>query len=75
MNETKMTEAEFVKLFKLTRPHLIRIEEEAERVGFGTIQISMEVRNNIVKKIEFFEKRTWLRDKEDVNVDKTSNQP
>lgn len=46
------------------KPYLLKIEEEVQRIGFGTIKVVIQTRSGSVDKMEFEEMKSWLRDKE-----------
>lgn len=55
---------QLLTILRETRPHLMVIEDAANKLGYGEIDLKMSVRNGVVQKIQFFESRTWMRDKE-----------
>ena len=54
---------QIIEIFEREKPHLIRIEDEVEDVGYGDITIELRVRAGRVERMEFVRKaKTWLRD-------------
>ncbi len=61
---TTQQEAMIVDAIKARKPYLLRIEEEVEKVNFGSILLEVNVRNGSVDKMDFKEiNKTWLREK------------
>jgi hypothetical protein len=60
-SNTKMTAVEWANHLKDTKPHLIKIEEEATQIQFGTIDIRIEVREGEVVKMDFWKGEHWLK--------------
>jgi len=59
-----LTPDQFAELIRKAKPHLIKIEEEIEKVDYGTIEVKLSVRAGVIEKMEFVESRVWLRPKE-----------
>lgn len=45
------------------KPHLIEIEKEAQKISYGEMNVVMYVRAGVINKMEFVDKRTWLKEK------------
>lgn len=56
---------QLLEVLRDTRPHLMVIEDAANKLGYGEIDCKMTVRNGVIQKIQFFESRTWMREKTD----------
>lgn len=59
----KMTPEQFAILLKEAKPYLMMIEDRAAEIGYGSLEIRLEVRAGQVEKMMFFESKTWLKDK------------
>lgn len=70
MTDQLMTADEFAELMRSNKPHLIEIEERAAAIGYGSIDVRLEVRAGVVAKMSFIETRTWVREK---NLDLSKN--
>jgi len=76
MEEVKLTPQQIEQLTAhifQAKPHLTKIEEEINKVGFGTIQVQMTVRAGVIEKMEFFETRSWIRQNPKTQGDVDSN--
>lgn len=62
MNELLSPE-QFAQIMRSEKPHLIELENEFTKIGFGTVEVQFEIRGGVVNKMSFFNKKTWLRDK------------
>lgn len=45
------------------KPHLIEIEQRVHDLEYGTLEVVIVVRSGTVEKMEFINRKTWLRDK------------
>jgi len=59
----QMTPEQYAQLIEKNKPHLVRIEEEVERVSDGQLDIRVDVRQGVVNKITFIDSRVWFRPK------------
>lgn len=73
MNEPKLTPDEYANLIQQTKPYLIRIEEVVSDTQYGSIEVRLEVRAGSVEKMQFFNAKTWLKQKSDVPENLTQN--
>lgn len=62
MPET-LTPEQFAMIIQKERPHLIEIQQHIEEVQYGTVTVEIVVRAGVPNKMEFVEKKTWLKDK------------
>lgn len=67
MSEIKLTPAQeemIATAIKTKKPYILVIEEQAQDIQYGTIEVQMEVRAGAIEKMYFFNKKTWLREKQ-----------
>lgn len=58
-----LTPEEYAQMIEQAKPHLIKIENAAEALGYGEMTVTLFVRAGVVTKMEFHSKETWLKDK------------
>ena len=63
MNNELLTPEQFANIMRNTKPHLISIEDEVSRTGFGSVSVTLEVRSGKVAKWSFTTVKTFLADK------------
>lgn len=66
MSDTELTpaqEAMIATAIKTKKPYILAIEEAAQNLDYGTMDVQMEVRAGAIEKMFFFNKKTWLREK------------
>lgn len=63
VQQTRMTPEEFAKVLKDAKPYLLVIEQRAKEVGYGSVEVKLEIRAGEVEKMMFFESKTWLKEK------------
>ncbi len=70
MNEVLLTpeqEALIANAIRKRKPYLLRLEEEVQTVQHGIIEVKLDVRNGSVDKITFFDHKSWIREKEQLD--------
>ena len=65
---TPEQEALIASAIRKRKPYLLRVEEEVQRVQHGSIEVRLEVRNGSVDKITFFDNKSWIREKEQLDL-------
>lgn len=65
MNDfTAEQEAKIAEAIKNRKPYLLKIEEEVQRINYGSFKVVVEIRGGMVDKMKFEEvSKSWLRDK------------
>lgn len=66
MNEIELTpeqEALIANAIRTKKPYILAIEDIAQDLQYGTIEVRMEVRAGAIEKMSFFNTKTWLREK------------
>lgn len=57
-------EAQIASVIKARKPYLIAIEEQVQKVEFGSVLVEVMVRNGSVDKMDFKEvNKSWIREK------------
>lgn len=62
--EPKYTLDEFAELMKKTKWHLIRVDEEIQKVEYGSLEVKLEIRAGAVEKVVFTTSKAELRPKD-----------
>lgn len=68
MTDPKLTPEQYAQIVEQNKPHLIRIEEEVEKVSDGSIEVRIEVRQGVVNKMTFVDSRYWFKQKLDTST-------
>ena len=63
MIEQKFTLTEIATIMGDNKWHLIRLEDEIKKIGYGVIEAVLDIRGGAVEKITFISKSTELRPK------------
>lgn len=63
MPSPKLTPEEYAEMMKVNKPHLIALEEIAQEVEYGKVEVTLEIRAGVVNKMEFHSTKTWLSPK------------
>lgn len=63
MQETKLSINEYAEMMKANKPHLIKLEEEAEQLQNGEMDVTFVVRAGVVNKMKFHNTKVWLSPK------------
>ncbi len=58
-----ITPEEYARIVAEQKPHLIEIENVAEQIEYGTMEITLTVRAGVVVKMDFHNSKTWMRPK------------
>lgn len=58
-----LTPEQYAQIIEKNKPHLVRIEEEVEKIADGSIEVKIEVRQGIVNKMTFIDSRYWFKAK------------
>jgi len=57
-------EAQIAQAINERKPYLLAIEDEVQRIGFGSFKVEIQIRNGSVDKMSFEQmSKSWLRDK------------
>lgn len=72
MTDPKLTPDQYAELIKLTKPHLIEIEDRVKEVEYGELDVKLTVRAGVIEKMNFYENKVWMRPKE-ATVDSKSS--
>ncbi len=65
--ELKLTPEQEVLIanaIKTKKPYILALEEVAQDIQYGTMEVQMEVRAGSIEKMAFFNKKIWLREKQ-----------
>ncbi len=62
-NPLALTPEQFAEMIRDSKPYLIELENHVQGVSYGTVEVKIEVRAGVVEKMNFFNSKTWLRDK------------
>lgn len=54
------------EIFKRQKPHLVFIEDQARKMGYGTLNLTLTVRAGEVVKMDITKTIRWLREKGEV---------
>jgi len=54
---------EYARIIQENKPHLIEIENHAEELQYGEMEVVFTIRAGVVQKMEFHDTKTWLRPK------------
>lgn len=60
MPDEKLTPEQYAEMMRKNKPHLIVLEDEAQRLEYGTMEVTMYVRAGVVNKIDFHSTKTWM---------------
>jgi len=53
----------FAEMIREQKPYLLELEKEVGKIGYGTVEVKLEVRAGAVEKMCFFNSKNWLRPK------------
>lgn len=59
----KLTPEQYAQMVEEAKPYLIQLEERVQNIGYGTIAVELNVRAGVVEKMEWIERKSWLRAK------------
>ena len=54
---------DFANVIAQRKPHLVEIEQRISAMEYGEMEVILVVRAGVVEKMEFVNRKTWLRDK------------
>lgn len=54
---------DFANVIAQRKPHLIEIEQRISDLEYGEMEVVLVIRAGVVEKMEFINRKTWLRDK------------
>lgn len=54
---------QYAQIIQENKPHLIEIENVAEELDYGIMEITLTVRAGVVVKMDFHNSKTWMRPK------------
>lgn len=54
---------DFANVIAQRKPHLIEIEQRIADLEYGEMEVVLVIRAGVVEKMEFINRKTWLRDK------------
>jgi hypothetical protein len=63
INLTMLRPALLIQILHQAKPYLKAIEEQAQEIGHGKLELELTVRAGEVEKMEFVNRKTWLRKK------------
>lgn len=62
MTEPKLTAKEFQELINREKPYLFELDKQVLELGYGTLDVRLDVRSGVVTKLTTIYNKTWLMD-------------
>ncbi len=58
-----LTPEQYAEMIQKSKPYLVKVEEAVSEAEYGVVELSLTVRAGVVEKIEFVQRKRWLKDK------------
>ncbi len=58
-----MNPEDYAQMIQENKPYLIELENKAQQLDYGTIELRMTVRAGVVVRMDFKSEQTWMKDK------------